>query len=117
MLRTRNLLRLFTVTKKPYVYPYNINQEQHKQYIHKVQRELDIVNNPVPEQLPRRKRRIYDRPKFDTDLTDYGAWRTYGDDRFVKIAEYDYPVAFKVNLVPKWVRHAFGLGYEPEANR
>lgn len=116
MLRTKGLLRLFCAGRKPYVYPYNINQEQHKLYIHKVQRELSLANNPVPEQIPRRKRRLYDRPKFDTDLTDYAAWRTFGDERFVKISEYGYPIAFKVNIAPRWLRHAFGQGYEPTSN-
>lgn len=117
MLRTRNLLRFFTANgKKPYVFPYNINQEQHKIYIKDVDRQLDIVNSPVPQQIPRRKRRVFERPKFNTDLTDYGVWRTYNDERFLKFSENDYPLAFKINLAPKWVKHVFGLGYKPDCN-
>ena len=80
---TRNIYRQLLVSKVFYnfsktTYPFNINQEEHANYLKKVQKaekrldEADKINS-----VPRRQRRVYDRPKHNLDLTNYTAWRVY----------------------------------------
>jgi len=75
-----------------------------------------VQSTPVPDLLPRKKRRVYERERIDTDISGFAAWRVYGEDRMSKMGEFEYPVALKIMLQPKWLLHCFGEGYEPEYN-
>lgn len=98
-----------------YKYPYNINREEHANYLKKVnkaQQDIEKVNNA--NLIPRRKRRVYDRPRHDTDLTNYAAWRLYDPQEMLcKFWAHGAPVVAKLQLQPKWVIHAFGMGLTP----
>lgn len=64
--------------------------------------------------IPRRKRRVYDRPRHDTDIKDYVAWRLYDPQEMLyKFWAHGAPVVAKLQLQPKWVIHAFGMGLIP----
>lgn len=78
-----------------------------------VDEEVKRVENVTPKLLPRRKRRIYDRPKFNTDLTNYAVWRTFENDVFGNFVDNGYPLAMKLMLSPKWLLHCFGEGFIP----
>ena len=61
-----------------YKYPYNINMEENIDYLKKVKRAEDLVENSEAQKpIPRRKRRIYDRPRIDRDISKYGVWRLF----------------------------------------
>ncbi len=98
-----------------YKYPYNINQEEHANYLKKVgkaEEELEALANRT--QLPRRKRRVYDRAKHDLDTSNYTAWRLYDPDEMLnKFWAHGATVVAKMQLQPKWVIHAFGMGLLP----
>jgi|JI6StandDraft_1071083.scaffolds.fasta_scaffold08507_5 hypothetical protein len=47
--------------KPPYIHPYNVNLEQERDWVKKVEKELKVQSTPVPDLLPRRKRRVYDK--------------------------------------------------------
>jgi hypothetical protein len=65
--------------------------------------------------VPRRKRRVYDRPKHDLDISDYVAWRIYDPEEMLfKFWSHGAPVAAKLTLQPKWLIHAFGMGLLPQ---
>lgn len=64
--------------------------------------------------MPRRQRRVYDRPKRDYDVTDYSAWRLLdSEDTFNKVWAHGARVLAKVQLQPKWLVHGFGIGQLP----
>jgi hypothetical protein len=64
--------------------------------------------------IPRRKRRVYDRPKHDLDTTNYTAWRLYEPDEMLyKFWGHGAPVVAKLQLQPRWIIHAFGAGLLP----
>lgn len=98
-----------------YKYPYNINQEEHADYLKRVGKaEKDLQALATNSQLPRRKRRVYDRPKHDIDTTNYTAWRLYNPEEMMnKIWAHGATVVAKLQLQPKWVIHAFGVGLLP----
>lgn len=61
-----------------YKYPYNINREEYANYLKKVEKAETVVAETLERNaVPRRKRRVYDRPKHDDDITNYSAWRVY----------------------------------------
>ena len=69
----------------PYKVPYNINYEQHKPYLKKVAKaEKTVEEASKVIAIPRRKRRIYDRPRFDLDITNYCAFRENNPDHMWK---------------------------------
>jgi hypothetical protein len=98
-----------------YKYPYNINQEEHANYLKRVGKaEKEILEIQQNNSVPRRKRRIYDRPKHDLDITNYTAWRLYDPEEMMyKFWGHGAPVVAKLQLQPKWVIHAFGMGLLP----
>lgn len=102
--------------KPPYIHPYNVNVEQERDWLKKTEKEKAVQSAPASELLPRRKRHIYDREKFDTDISGFAAWRVYGDDRMFKLSQYDFPVVLKLMIAPKWLKHCFGEGYYPDYN-
>jgi len=59
------------------------------------------------ELLPRRKRRKYDRPKYDTDITNYGCWRIF-DRKMLKSSDNAAPVVCKISVAPALVKKVFG---------
>lgn len=64
--------------------------------------------------LPRRKRRVYDKPRYDFDITNYSAWRVYiREEMLDKEWAHGAVVANKLYLQPRWVIHAFGQGLLP----
>lgn len=64
--------------------------------------------------IPRRKRRVYDRPKHDLDISNYTGWRVYEPSEMLyKFWGHGAPVLAKLQLQPKWVIHAFGMGLPP----
>lgn len=99
-----------------YKYPFNINMEEHKDYLLKVEKaEQELAKNDLRNLVPRRRRRIYDKPKRDLDLTGYNAWRLLdNEDTFDKGWAHGAPVLSKLKLQPKWVIHAFGIGQLPQ---
>ena len=68
--------------------------------------------------MPRRKRRVYDRPKHDTDLTGYAVWGLYDiEETDIKLYDHSMAVVGKIMLQPKWLVHALGQGILPLNNR
>lgn len=64
--------------------------------------------------IPRRQRRVYDKPKYDLDISNYSAWRIYESrEMYYKFWAHGAPIAAKLYLQPKWVIHAFGMGLTP----
>lgn len=59
--------------------------------------------------LPRRQRRIFDRPKYDLDITNYHAWRVY-DRKLMKEKTHDLVLSCKIKAAPKDVQKVFGIG-------
>lgn len=124
MMRFRSLVNhLFRAqfsTSKPesltevYTYPYNVNKEQNKPYLQQVERQLNSALTAEVNPIPRRKRRLYDRPKYDQNIQHYGAWRLFGNQRMVILGEESVPMAFKIMLVPKDVQHTFGVHHLPD---
>jgi hypothetical protein len=98
-----------------YKYPYNINQEEHANYLKRVGKaEKEMKEIAESSLLPRRKRRVYDRPKHDLDTSTYTAWRLYDPDEMMsKMWAHGATVVAKLQLQPKWVVHAFGMGLLP----
>lgn len=99
-------------------YPFNINREENATYLKKIDRaEKQIDEAELAKAVPRRKRRIYDRPKHDRDITHYGAWRVFEEEEWLhKHNEHSMRVVAKINLSPKWLVHAFGMGALPISN-
>jgi hypothetical protein len=57
---------------------------------------------------------VFDKPKHDLDITNYTAWRLYNSEEMLYKFEADgAPVVAKLQLQPKWVIHAFGMGLLP----
>lgn len=98
-----------------YRYPYNINREENANYLKKVEKaEQDLQEAAQRKLIPRRKRRVYDQPKHDLDTKGYTAWRLYDPaEMLFKFWAHGAPVAAKIQLQPKWVLHAFGMGLLP----
>lgn len=72
------LIHVFGAQFCIYKFPYNINREEHASYLKKVEKaEKSIEAAKQINLIPRRKRRVYDRPKHDLDTTNYVAWRLY----------------------------------------
>jgi len=64
--------------------------------------------------IPRRRRRIYDRPRHDLDLSNYKAWRIYDQEEMLnKFWAHGAPVVAKLKIQPKWLIHTFGMGIIP----
>ncbi len=102
---------LFGFCDSPYKIPYNINYEQHRDYLKKVEKAQKTLEEAAKVSLvPRRKRRIYDRPKHDLDISDYTCFRENNPDNlFIKLfGEHCTPVSCKISVQPKWLVHAFG---------
>jgi hypothetical protein len=59
-----------------------------------------LENSSEFDLLPRRKRRIYNRPLHDLDIANYDAWRTY-DKLIFKGHKHAAPVVCKLNISPK----------------
>lgn len=67
---------MMTFTK--YKVPYNINVEEQANYLKKVAvSEKMLDDNTKISSIPRRHRRIYDRPRIDKNIEGYGAWRVF----------------------------------------
>ncbi|KRX05264.1 hypothetical protein PPERSA_00565 [Pseudocohnilembus persalinus] len=106
-----------------YVHKVNYNMEQHKKYTNKVKaslkekedREIYLKEADPIDLIPRRRRRKYDRPKYDLELTNYGAWRVfYGG--LIKNHQNGYPVVCKINIAPKIFKKVFGEGMPASKN-
>jgi hypothetical protein len=107
--------------KQPtYEHKVNYNFEQYRKYARDYKKALEIKQKAedielkikTRELIPRRKRRIYNAPKYDTNIENYDAWRVY-DRELSRASEFSLPVACKVALAPKFVRLAFGEGSVP----
>lgn len=67
----------------PYLHKFNYNFEENKAYTKKVKTALiasvETANREAKKAsaLPRRKRRVYDRPLHDLNLEKYSAWRVF----------------------------------------
>eukprot|EP01017_Pseudomicrothorax_dubius_P045884 TRINITY_DN8011_c0_g1_i5.p1 TRINITY_DN8011_c0_g1~~TRINITY_DN8011_c0_g1_i5.p1 ORF type:complete len:299 (+),score=71.93 TRINITY_DN8011_c0_g1_i5:75-971(+) len=79
------------------------------------ERQERLKADPVAA-IPRRKRRIYDRPALDLDISDYDAWRSF-DRIFGKTQSYVAPRVAKVLASPALVIKVFGRGNDPSRNR
>ena len=97
----------------------NYNLEEHSKFTAKVeqakeQRNLlqELENKTI---LPRRGRRIYDRPRYDLDITNYDCFRNI-EDLFIKFSPHQYPVACKVYAPPAIMEKAFGRGFQATRN-
>lgn len=96
--------------KQPtYVHNTNYNFEQFPEYTKKLATAVEdqkkeeeiqkkIESGQMQKPIPRRKRRIYDRPRFDTNITNYEAWLNF-DRQLVKYNRNSLVVR-KVNLAP-----------------
>jgi hypothetical protein len=59
--------------------------------------------------LPRRRRRIYDRPRYDLDISNYDCFRNI-EDLVLKWSPHMFAVCCKVLAPPALVEKAFGRG-------
>jgi hypothetical protein len=98
-----------------YKYPYNINREENANYLKKVEKAEHLLEDAHRRSaIPRRQRRVYDKPKHDLDITNYVAWRIYEPEEMLfKFWAHGSTVDAKLYLQPKWVIHAFGIGLLP----
>lgn len=123
-----SLCRFFSMEKKgkelreiagdeEHVMKHNYNFEQYPQYKKIIKEAKEIKEKRLnPEsRLPRRKRRVYDRPKHDTSLENYTSWRSF-DRLFFKPNFNSLAVVCKIIAPPKAVKHIFGIGHPPESN-
>ena len=90
---------------------YNYNEEMHPSWQQNVDRALErrSVLAEVKDKtvLNRRQRKVYDRPRLDTDQTDYVAWREFVNT-FEKDKYMGYKVQAQLEISPKWLIHAIG---------
>lgn len=112
---TTNIVRSYNYHFCIYKFPFNINQEQHANYLKKVSKaQKEVAQLQSTNLIPRRKRRVYDKPKHDLDISNYTAWRLYDPEEMLyKFQAHGAPVVAKLQLQPKWVIHAFGMGLLP----
>ncbi|EGR34622.1 hypothetical protein IMG5_005430, partial [Ichthyophthirius multifiliis] len=81
-----------------------------QQVLENIKEKEEKLKNANPrELLPRRKRRIYDRPLFDLDISEFNAWRSY-DNVIYKVHKHAAPVVCKIPISPRLLQHAFGQG-------
>jgi hypothetical protein len=95
--------------KEHYIHNVNYNFEQYKKYTRelnqalqesKAEEELEVkINKEGINKLPRRKRRIYDRPKHDLNIENYHVWRNF-DKPMMKIHPHGFPVVCKIPIAP-----------------
>jgi hypothetical protein len=92
-------------SKTHYLHKTNYNFEENKAYTNKVKNSLlnTIERQKLTEKkkntVDRRKRRVYDKPKFDFDITNYSAWRIY--DRVISKPDDDVlKIVCKVPMAP-----------------
>eukprot|EP01016_Furgasonia_blochmanni_P053577 TRINITY_DN8681_c0_g1_i3.p1 TRINITY_DN8681_c0_g1~~TRINITY_DN8681_c0_g1_i3.p1 ORF type:complete len:467 (+),score=99.95 TRINITY_DN8681_c0_g1_i3:67-1467(+) len=100
----------------------NYNKELHLTYAKKVQealkrrQEREILRQKVQsgeiKAVERRKRRIYDRPKYDIDISKYTAWRSF-EPAIDKAHQFSHPVVCRILLPPKHLKKIFGEGNIP----
>ena len=92
-----------------YIHKQNYNQEQSKSYTLRLEQALarkkekdeiqvKILSGDV-KIIPRRKRRIYDRPKHDLNIENYHVWRSW-DRVMIKSVPKSIKIACKIPLVP-----------------
>ncbi|EAS00387.1 hypothetical protein TTHERM_00220600 (macronuclear) [Tetrahymena thermophila SB210] len=106
-----------------YIHKTSYNLEQFKSYTQNVEKALKDLNqekekleNSSPfDLLPRRKRRVYDRPLHDLDISNYECWRSY-DKMIFKTHKHAARVVCKINLSPRALKHAFGIGSDVSRN-
>lgn len=86
-----------------YIVNRNYNFERYKEYAKKVNSALDQVAKNEDEKkektVERRRRRVYDRPKFNMDLKEFSAWRIYDSYSF-KAGEGSLEVVTKLYVAP-----------------
>lgn len=95
-----------TLTAKiPYLHKFNYNFEENKAYTKKVKNALissvQTENREAKKAsvIPRRKRRVYDRPLHDLNLEKYSAWRVF-DTPTPILNEYLGTVVTKIIVAP-----------------
>lgn len=97
----------------------NYNLEENKDFTEKLSKaktQRNVLAALEKEELkPRRQRRIYDRPRIDTDISQYDCYRSVGEDMLKDCAEM-YPVICKFNVPPALVERAFGKGFKSYRN-
>lgn len=92
-------------SKPLYLHKTNYNFEEHKSYTKKVQAALiNTVEHQKAEEkkrnsVGRRKRRVYDGPKHDFDITNYSAWRIY-EQTIQKPDDHVFKVVCKIPVAP-----------------
>lgn len=108
--------------EEPYIHKVNYNFEEHTKYTKTLQEELakkskeeSDISQGLIRKIPRRHRRIYDRPKYDLDITNYEAWRCF-DRPMLKNGDHSLPIVCKVIVAPKILRKVFGEGILPTRN-
>jgi hypothetical protein len=80
---------------------------------HRIQRIEQAVEQrqrmEEPAVVPRRKRRVYDRPKHDTNIEQYAAWRVFAS-RIDRPDQYEQPkLAFKIKVCPQLLLKTVGV--------
>ncbi len=90
-------------TPPSYIINHNYNFERYKEYAKKVNAAIDQVSKNEEEKkqniVERRKRRVYDKRKFNMDLKDFTAWRIY-DNFALKTGEGSLDVVVKLYVAP-----------------
>ena len=91
---------------------HNYNQEENPSYATKIewakkQRQIieDVKNKPFKSRL---QRVVYDKPKYDTDISEYDCWQEYGDMQLTKEYPREHKVVCKIAIAPKTMLHVFG---------
>lgn len=97
----------------------NYNLEENPKYTAKVQKaqeQRDLLHKlEAAEIIPRRQRRVYDRPKHDLNIAEYDCFRNIVDP-MPKHSPHMYEVEGTISAPPALVEKAFGLGFKAFRN-
>lgn len=103
-----------------YIHTVNYNFEENPNYTEKVEEALEKRNmiaelkkKPLIKKAEKYK---YDRPRFDSDITNYSVWREFSDSVMTKEYPHELPVLIKIKVAPKDMVHVFGDAVLNERN-
>lgn len=90
-------------SKVPFIHKFNYNFEENKKYTKNVKKALVSAAEKAKLQsqnvVPRRKRKVYDRPLHDLNLEKYSAWRVFEKSQ-PKFADDIHNLATKLVVSP-----------------
>lgn len=95
-----------------HIHTFNYNLEENTEYKQNVQAAVE-KRNMIKElrsrpEVRRMEKYKYDRPKYDTDISNYSVWREFSDSIMTKEYPHELPVLIKIEAAPKDMVHVFG---------